>query len=101
MIVASGFIKMSPGDFEVVKGDLIEAVQAAREQEGCISYAFSADLENPDIMWVNEVWENMESITAHTSKPHFAKLGRALANITIVEQSINLYPATEVIPFGG
>lgn len=92
---------MSPEDLASLTEALVDAVNDARAQDGCISYAFSVDIEDAGIMRVNEVWRDMDAITLHTSKPHFSKLGAALSQVKILEQSINLYPATEVIPFGG
>lgn len=99
MIVTSGFIRMSAEHLEQIKPDLIKAAQAAREQDGCIGYAFSADLEDPGKMWASEYWRDMDAIKAHMAKPHFAALAAALGSVEVLEQSVTLYPCDEPIAF--
>lgn len=101
MIVATGFLRMSAEDLASIRPQLIEAVKAARKQPGCISYAYSLDLDDAGTMWASEVWESMDAIHGHMAKPHFAKLVEVLGSVTVLEQVVNLYPAEEAIPFGG
>ncbi len=40
---------------------LIRASQLVRGMDGCLLYMVSTDSENPDLVWITEVWEDKES----------------------------------------
>ena len=101
MIVTSGYLRVPADQLATIKDELIAAVHAARAQPGNISYSYSIDLEDPSILHANEVWESMEAIGAHTSKPHFARLIETFSKVEVLEQAVKLHQADEGTLFGG
>lgn len=53
------------GQMLSVPGKREELIAALRENEGgmpgCLSYVIARDTENPDAIWVSEVWDSAES----------------------------------------
>jgi quinol monooxygenase YgiN len=60
-----------------------KAAAASRGDAGCLSYAFTQDVEDPDRFLSVETWEDKASLDAHFTQPHLAELfgvlGDALA----------------------
>jgi len=59
--------------------DLVHRTMAASQQEqGCVLYRFTADLENPSQLILTELWENEDALRAHFGgnafKSFFAEL---------------------------
>ncbi len=50
------------------------AAAASRTEEGCLSYAFSRDLEDADRYLSVETWVDQAALDAHFGTPHLAEL---------------------------
>lgn len=88
-----GKIVAAPGQRDALAEILLEN---AGEMRGCLSYVVAADAEEPDVLWVTEVWESEEAHRASLSSPAVQdaiERGRPL----IAE----LGEATVTAPFGG
>lgn len=91
MLIVSGVFEIDPAQPEMVRETAIEMARATREEAGCISYAFYADLETPANVRVFEEWENQEALEAHFQTPHMATFRQALGAITIKSRAIWRY----------
>ncbi|GAC1329238.1 MAG: putative quinol monooxygenase [Mycobacteriales bacterium] len=54
---------------------------ASRQEPGCRSHRFLADLENENAFASIEEWENQEAIAAHFASPHVGALMAALPDL--------------------
>ena len=54
---------------------------ASRNEPGCRSHRFLADIENENAFASIEEWENQEAIDAHFQTPHVAALMAALPDL--------------------
>lgn len=54
------------GEREALIMILLEGVT---RMPGCLSYVIARDSDNPDDLWITEVWDNAESHTASLSLP--------------------------------
>lgn len=61
-----GKIRVIPGQRDALISILIEGVSG---MPGCLSYIVSQDLDDPDAIWVTEVWDGMESHQASLALP--------------------------------
>lgn len=83
VVGARSFLEGSHREGEVMYGRISEIVAApgerdalaeillenAGEMPGCLSYVVAADAEDPDALWVTEVWESEEMHEASLSLP--------------------------------
>lgn len=53
---------------------LTKAAVASRTEAGCLSYAFTRDVEDPDRYVSVETWQDQASLDAHFGTPHIAEL---------------------------
>ncbi|MGR5945301.1 putative quinol monooxygenase [Enterobacter sp. C4G1] len=77
-IIVSAYYRVHPDDRET----FIEAVRpemlAAQQLPGCVYYAFSQDLVNPDAFHLSEGWADIEAYERHEHSETFLK---ALATV--------------------
>jgi quinol monooxygenase YgiN len=61
-----------------------KAAAASRGDAGCLSYAFTQDVEDPDHFISVETWADKASLDAHFTQPHigalFTEVGDAFAS---------------------
>lgn len=61
-----GKIKATPGSRDALMNILLEGT---RDMPGCLSYIIAADANDPDALWITEVWDSAESHKASLSLP--------------------------------
>ena len=71
-IVARGRAKEGMLEQYKVKAKEMEA--ATQKEEGCISYKFFQDMEDPYEVAFIEQWEDQQSIDRHNQSEHFVRL---------------------------
>ncbi|MFA1548976.1 putative quinol monooxygenase [Actinomadura chokoriensis] len=62
MIIISGRLYLEPGDRDAYLAGCREVVELARGAAGCLDFALSADLVEPDRINVYERWESGEDV---------------------------------------
>jgi len=61
-----GKIRAQPGQREALGAVLVEGVAG---MPGCLSYVVAHDAEDPEALWVTEVWDSETSHTASLDLP--------------------------------
>lgn len=70
-----GQMMATPGQRETLVAILAEGTEA---MPGCLSYVVAHDGENPDAIWITEVWDSKESHAASLKLPAVqAAIGKA------------------------
>jgi|TARA_B110001454_G_scaffold152163_1_gene141549 quinol monooxygenase YgiN len=96
MLIIEGWLHFAPGEIE----KFIEAAQlmvdATREEEGCLHYAFARDLNDPDILRIAERWTDEAALEAHFKSAHMVAFGTGLALLQRIGSDVRLYDGDEV-----
>ncbi|MCX4457502.1 MULTISPECIES: putative quinol monooxygenase [unclassified Streptomyces] len=70
MLIVIGSARALPGR----RADLVSATRAVtsqtRDDQGCESYGFYADLADEDVILSLEVWRDQAALDAHMDHPH-------------------------------
>lgn len=82
MIFVTGEIVTEAGAVDRVKDALDAMEQATRKESGCVTYAFSVDVNDPTMVRIFERWESMDALKAHFGTPHMVAFGDSIAQIT-------------------
>ena len=62
MIIVAGSIRIKPGQREAFLGLARGAIEEARAAEGCLDFAVSADVVDPDRVNIFERWQSVEAL---------------------------------------
>lgn len=96
MLIIEGWLHFAPGEID----KFIEAarlmVEATREEEGCLHYAFARDMNDPDIVRITERWTDEAALEEHFKSPHMAAFGAGLAQVERIGSDVRLYAGDEV-----
>lgn len=99
MILVAVEVKVEAGAAAQARDIIARMESATRAEPGCITYAFSVDLNDDTTMRVIERWRSPEDLRAHLASPHMAEFNRAIAAIRPLGVDVKAYEATEV-PLG-
>ncbi|WP_020574457.1 putative quinol monooxygenase [Actinopolymorpha alba] len=95
MIVVHAILRSRPERRTDTVAALIAMQHATRaNDEGCLHYAFVADLEDDCLFTCVEEWADMASLRAHLESPHMAALDRLLAETAEGPAEIRVFEAT-------
>ena len=97
MLVIAGTIKVKPETRAEAVQAAIKMAKATQQEAGCISYGFSADLEDPNTFLIFEQWENDAALTAHFQSPHMAEFNSLVPRFLAAPPSINRYDVANVV----
>ncbi|MDF1735996.1 MAG: putative quinol monooxygenase [Minwuia sp.] len=95
MIVVSGVIRVAASSAATARQAVLEVAQATRSEDGCISYAFYADLEQEGAFRVFEEWEDDAALAAHFKTPHMAAFREKLSGLEFISREVHRYVVSE------
>jgi quinol monooxygenase YgiN len=101
MIVIAGHVVLDPARREQAEAAAREMMCETRKEEGCISYTFSADLEQAGRFRIFEEWESDAALAAHFASPHMARFQQAVGGLGVREMKVQRYEVSQVAPLGG
>jgi len=93
MIIVQGWIRLAPGGVEKMRAAIITLMADTQREAGCISYVLSADLAEPDLLRVAEIWDGKDALKAHAAAPHAAAFGAALRDAGVEGMNVKGYSA--------
>jgi len=95
MIVVSGVIRVAAASEAAAREAAQEVARATRREDGCISYAFYADLEQEGAFRVFEEWKDDAALAAHFETPHMAAFREKLSKLEFISREVHRYVVTE------
>ena len=79
MLIVLAKAKVSGAAMEAAKSAIADMVAASCAEEGCIAYAFTQDVLQPEILHIVEKWKDEAALAEHFATPHMAAFGAAIA----------------------
>ena len=83
MLVVAGDVVIDPERVSEGTAAAREVMAATRREPGCISYTFSADLEEPGRFHVFEEWESEATLVEHLRAPSYLNMLAHLGKVGI------------------
>ena len=87
-ILITGVIDLDPAKRDDAIVVLTAAMEATRAEDGCESYVFSADLDDPGRFHVAEQWRDQAANDAHGAGPALATLMGAMGSLGVTGASL-------------
>lgn len=95
MIIVLGEFQFHPDDFDATKGLAATLMQETVKENGCMKYAFAADLTRPGCLQLSECWRDDAALIAHFLTPHILAYREALKPLRLVRRVVRRYEAGE------
>ena len=93
MIIVEGHARLGAGDIERLKDAMRTQIETTRAEPGCLHYSYAADVLDPNILRISELWTDQAAIDAHFKSAHMAAFNRALGTATIESLKVDAYTA--------
>lgn len=93
MIIVEGSARIPEGAWDLAHSAMETMIKASREEPGCLEYAYSRDLIDPNILRIIERWKDKAALVRHFAEPHMAVFRSALAEIGPQDLSVRMYDA--------
>ena len=99
MIVVEGSARIPADAWEKAQSAMETMIKASRAEAGCIEYAYSRDVIDPNLLRIIERWKDKAALQSHFAEPHMAAFGAALAEIGPQDLQVRMYEAEpEALP---
>ena len=98
MLIVAAEIVVEPSRIDGVRGSLRSMEEETRKEPGCLTYAFSVDINEPERVRIFERWESMDALRAHFKTPHMAAFGAALGQIQPRSMEVKVYEIDREVP---
>lgn len=93
MIIIEGSARIPDGAWDKANAAMQAMITASRAEPGCIDYAYSRDLLDPNLLRIIERWKDKSALTSHFAEPHMAVFRTALAEIGPQDLEVRMYEA--------
>lgn len=91
MMIVTGTARFAPGEIDRLQPQLAAFVDKVRQRDGCLSYSYARDLNDPDVLHVVEQWRDEAAIDAHMTD--LGDLMDALGGAKMEALSVKAYAA--------
>jgi quinol monooxygenase YgiN len=98
VLVLAGSVRIDPARRAEVLEATIEVMQETRKLPGCISFVFSADLEDPGVLHLFQEWESPEALRRHLTEPRAEAVRLRLESLGVREIAVQRYSISAVGP---
>lgn len=93
MIIVEGSAHIPEGAWDAAISAMEKMITASREEAGCIEYAYSRDLLDPNLLRIIERWKDKAALVSHFAEPHMAEFRQALAGVGPRDLEVRMYDA--------
>ncbi len=90
-IVVTGYLKIAAEHRDASFKMLTPHLQRRRKKEGCITCAFPADILDPGLIGLREVWRDLKSLEVHLADAEFQGLHEEIVRFRIAERNLQCY----------
>jgi len=98
MLIVTGEVIVEEGALEGVREALGTMETETRKEPGCLTYAFSVDVNDPTMVRIFERWESMDALRAHFGTPHMAAFGAAIGAVQPKSATVTAYEIDREVP---
>ena len=88
MILVSGMVRIPDDALEVMRTEGAKMVEGSRQEPGCIDYAYSFDLLEPNVMRITERWDDRAALLHHFTTPHMHAWAKVVASIAHTDMDL-------------
>ena len=94
-ILITGVIDLDPANHDAAVAAFAKLMTASRQDEGCVRYVFSADIEQRGRFHLSEEWESQAASDVHMTQPHMAEFFTAMGSLGVTASSITKWTGAQ------
>lgn len=98
MLIVAAEVVVEEGAVGGVQDALRTMEEETRREAGCLTYAFSIDVNDPTMVRIFERWESQDALSDHFKTPHMAAFGAAIGRIQPKSMDIKVYEVERELP---
>ena len=98
MIIVLGTATLGEGALEQGRAAMAAMCKASNAEEGCVSYAYAQDVNEPARLVIVERWKDEEALKAHFAEPHMATFRKAIGKLDVTITEVLKYEADDGAP---
>jgi quinol monooxygenase YgiN len=81
VILVNGYMDIDPDQRDAFIAAVQKLQAPTRAEDGCESYAISADVDDPARFHISEQWASEEAVAGHMAAPHMAEFFGAVGGM--------------------
>lgn len=98
VIVIAGHLRVKPERRDEWMEAALAMSRASQAEDGCVTYRFYADLEDPNLILLFEVWESEAALEAHFKTDHIAEYRSKIADLVAAPSKLTRYEVSSSQP---
>lgn len=98
MILVIGSVRVPADTIPPILPLIEEVVAATRAEDGCVLYAYSRDVIEPDLFRITEQWRDRAALEAHFATPHMAAWAQQRAALGLFDRQITVFESDAGTP---
>lgn len=95
LILVTGHLRIAADAVDALRPHMRALVEATRQEDGCILYAFAEDVVEPGTIRIVERWRDWPALEAHGKAPHIAAWRDALGGTKVESVEVLAHAAGE------
>ncbi len=100
MIAIAGTLPVNADRIDDAKAGFSWMQAETRKEDGCVTYTFTQDLDDPALFHVFEYWESAAALAAHGKSAHMVEFGPKMKGVFAGRPSVLQYKVSETGPIG-
>ena len=95
MLLIVGTVRLPPENLAKAHEAMQRMISASREEDGCVDYGYAADILEPGLIHVKEMWRDRASLDRHFASAHIAEWRAAWPELGIGDRNLVVYEVGE------
>lgn len=97
-IIVAGTVRVPPENLERFRPHMLAMLTASRAEDGCIEYSYAADVAEPGLVRIYEVWRDQACLDAHFQTAHMATWRSQWPEFGVSDRRLSLYETASERP---
>jgi quinol monooxygenase YgiN len=90
-VIVAGTFRVPPENLDALMTPLRAVVEATKVEDGCLTYSYGADVMEPGLIRVFEIWRDQACLTAHFRSSHMKAWQVERAGLGFFDRQIKSY----------
>jgi quinol monooxygenase YgiN len=97
-VIVAGTFRVPPENLDALMTPLRAVVEATKAEDGCVTYSYGADVLEPGLIRVFEIWRDQACLAAHFQAAHMKAWQAERAALGFFDRQIKSYEISNESP---